>query len=247
MLARAETTPGYFAVRFYSWQPGAITFGLNQQLGKAFRAEGLGDTAAIRRVTGGRAIFHDPSELTYAVALNTSRVSIPQLAGSVSTTSARIAQALQAFLERIGVRTDYVRQSSPENARPDFFHAAPCFASQARYELITGSRKVVASAQRRLEHGLLQHGSLKLAGIATHPALGDRNSGVQPQPILLDQFNELVRRARGVLGEAFQVDFDELVPSGEELESLQERCRHVRKNCLVRRDATKQSAAAVSL
>ena len=49
LLARAERTPGFAAVRLYSWQPGAITYGVNQKESKAYRAEQLGDTPVIRR------------------------------------------------------------------------------------------------------------------------------------------------------------------------------------------------------
>jgi lipoate-protein ligase A len=245
LLARAETTPGFFAVRLYTWQPAAITFGLNQRQDKAFRADRLGHTAAIRRVTGGRAIYHDRSELTYAVALNLSRVSVPALAGTLSQTSTRIALALQEFLGRLGRPTDFVRLSSPENARPDFFHTAPCFASHARYELTEGSRKVVASAQRRLEHGLLQHGSLKLAGIAVHPALGDTQSELQP--VLTDQFNYFAQLFEASLSTTFGVEFERPSLTRAESDRLAQRCESVRKNCLLRRDAIKQSMPAVSL
>ena len=247
LLARAEETPGFFAVRLYTWQPGTITFGLNQKRDRAYRAEALGNTPVIRRVTGGRAIFHDPSELTYTVALNLSQISVPVLAGTLSDTSARIAVALQAFLERTGLHTDYARQSSPENARPDFFHTAPCFASHARYELMAGSRKVVASAQRRLDHSMLQHGSLKLSGVAGHRALGSGEAGVTLQPILADQFNDLAASGRAALAHAFGVSFSEPILTPEETEDIRIRCDAVRKNSFDKRNAIKQSAAAVSL
>lgn len=247
LLARAETTPGFFAVRLYTWEPEAITFGLNQRDEKAFLSEELRDTPVIRRVTGGRAIYHDHSELTYAVALNHADCSVPGLAGSVSQTSTAIAKALQEFLGRTGQTADYVRRSAPENARPEFFHMAPCFASQAKYELVVDHRKLVASAQRRLDYGLLQHGSIKLRGLAPHPALGDRLSSDAPQAILPDQFNDSVTVFRETFEAILAVTFDQLSLSAEEAEIVRERAHSVRKNNLVRRDVIKQSSAAVSL
>lgn len=245
LLARADTTAGFFAVRLYTWLPGAITFGLNQRQDKALRADRLDGTPAIRRVTGGRAIYHDRSELTYAIAANLSTPAVPSLAGTLSATSTRIAQSLQQFLGRVGLVADYVRQSSPENARPDFFHTAPCFASHARYELTEGDRKVVASAQRRLEHGLLQHGSLKLAGVAPHPALG--GVAAEMQPVLTDQFNYFASLFRATVADSFGVVLTCEPLSDAEAAEVAERREVVRKNCLARRDATKQSRPAVSL
>ena len=164
MFGCVLTQPGMILVRLYSWSPGAITFGLNQRESSAYDHAALGDTPAIRRVTGGRAIYHDPSEITYSVAINTQNLVHERLAGGVSQSSTAIAETLAEFVRLQGVPADYQKQSSADNARPDFFHTAPCFASHARYELIAKGRKIVASAQRRLDEAFLQHGSIKLTG-----------------------------------------------------------------------------------
>ncbi|MCK4573421.1 MAG: hypothetical protein KAU36_03575, partial [candidate division Zixibacteria bacterium] len=70
LFARACESPGSIMLRLYSWRPGAITFGFNQKEQTAVDCERLNGTPLIRRVTGGRALYHDPSELTYAIAVN---------------------------------------------------------------------------------------------------------------------------------------------------------------------------------
>ncbi len=84
--------------------------------------------------------------------------------------------ALQEFLNRLGVSSEWVRSSKPAESRPDFFHKAPCFESAGKYELLSGGEKIIASAQRRFGSGLLQHGTIKLSGTVAHPAL-DRAIG----------------------------------------------------------------------
>jgi hypothetical protein len=82
-----------------------------------------------------------------------------------------LAEALTEFVAAGGRRVDYRRRSSRREARPDFFHKAACFASSSRYEVVAEGRKVVASAACQRGTAVLQHGSIKLAGVAGHPAL----------------------------------------------------------------------------
>ncbi len=188
LFARAITRPGMVALRLYSWWPGGITFGHNQRQKRAVAHELLGETPLIRRVTGGRALYHDPSEITYAVVVNAEGLPAGPLAGTLAQSSAAIAEALTVFLHRLGVESQYLRHTVQPNHRPEYFHTAPCFASAARHEIMAGRHKVVASAQRRLGTTMLQHGSIKLGGVVYHPALdgpdcpADRQRGGDPLP-----------------------------------------------------------------
>jgi len=160
LLERALDRPGSVALRLYQWQVGTITFGYNQRSESALMWSGIGTTPVIRRVTGGRALYHDPSELTYSIVINQEGLGGMPLGGSLSESSGAISEALVQFLGMLGVRSEYQRSSSPVNSRPDFFHKAPCFASTAKYEVIGREGKVIASAQKRLGHCLLQHGAI---------------------------------------------------------------------------------------
>ncbi len=169
------------AFRLYTWKPGAITIGLNQRAETALDWQAVGDTVVIRRATGGRALYHDPSELTYSVILGAVAANRLRAGKTISHVSARLAEGLAGFLARQGVGAEFVRRSGPVDQRPVASHTAPCFASVARYELMSGGRKVVASAQRHVGDTVLQHGSIKMSGVAPHPALagiGDRSGPV---------------------------------------------------------------------
>ncbi len=238
LLARAVKEPGTVFLRLYRWQPGAITFGFNQRQETALDFSRLGGTPVIRRITGGRAIYHDPSEYTYAIVLNTDGLENTCLKGSLSATSQAIAGALVHFLRSLGIVTDYVRQSSRENARPDFFHKAPCFASRAKYELVSESNKIVASAQKRFGTSLLQHGSIKLFGVIAHPALD--YSITHP---LLDhellagkEFKEISRIFLEVMSRFFNLDITPVTNNSEEdLRALRQMEIFIKKNALSKR------------
>ena len=171
MFGKAMQNPDRVYLRLYSWSPGAITFGYHQDITKAVRHDNLGDTILIRRITGGRALYHDPSELTYAIAFNSQNKANSKLCGTVRESSQIIASALVSFLESIGISAQYVRQSVGHKKTKAYFQTIPCFDSVARHEIVGKPGKIVASAQRRIETTFLQHGAIKIGGIASHPAL----------------------------------------------------------------------------
>ncbi len=244
MFARVLAGEAALCLRLYSWCCGAITFGLNQSYERAMDTSRLSDTPVIRRITGGRALFHDPSELTYSLAIDTAAVDFSEFAGSPWRVSKAISRTLVAFLSAAGVESHSVRRSSPGNSRPDFFHKAPCFASFARDEIVADGRKVVASAQRRIDHALFQHGSIKISGIASHPAVAvsdGRPSGAASRPPLTGPFFESMK---GHFIAAFESWFKRPIVacdlSSLEQKQLREQVLQVRKNNLNRRDIFKQ-------
>jgi lipoate-protein ligase A len=170
MLLRAVRSREMSA-RLYSWYPGAITIGRNQDFDRAVDASMLNGTVAVRRITGGRAIYHDPSEITYSFAIPSGDAAPAGLSGSASQASRRLADVLTEFVRLSGHRAEIAERSSQQLTERSQFHKAPCFASMARHEITVSGRKVVASAQFRDDGGLLQHGSVKISGVAAHAAL----------------------------------------------------------------------------
>ena len=146
-------------VRFYRWDMPTISLGKNQKAWKAVdlaycQSHGL---PLVHRPTGGRAVFHG-QELTYAVVSNDQEHfalhNPPQ-------TYWRIATALQAGLRLLPCPADLSLTVEP-TAFPVSATRKPCFLSASRYELLSGGRKLVGSAQRRLKGCFLQHGSIPL-------------------------------------------------------------------------------------
>ncbi len=241
LLGRTLSCPELIAVHLYTWSRGTITFGLNQRVRKAVDHSRLGGTLLIRRITGGRALYHEPSELTYAIAASDIALLGRDDSPSGGGVGKRIAEGLSAFLKDQGILTEYVRQTSGGSNRPDYFHTAPCFDSRARHELVTAGHKIVASAQRRIGPVMLQHGAIKLAGVARHPALNTDLEEVDRIPVMpSNRFESLVSSFVKTVGSCLrvQIRFDELT-AGQTRE-VSEAARLLRKNALDKRIIVKQ-------
>lgn len=174
----APLQPGDILLRVYRWEPGAITIGRNQSWERAIDATRLAQgELAIRRITGGRAIFHDSAELTYSVVYQKDTVDESPLSpAEIRTLGFLVAKALELALRGVGLDANLVRRSGVSAHRgSDTISglASTCFASAARHELLVDSAKVAAGAQRVFGARFFQHGSIKLSGTVGHPALGE--------------------------------------------------------------------------
>ena len=109
----------------------------------------------VRRATGGLAVLHG-ADLTYAVAAPEAL-----LPAGLRPTYEALGAALLAALRVLGVDAQRSAAASA-GAGPGGFD---CFAEPVADELCVGGRKLVGSAQRRGAGGVLQHGSLRLAGL----------------------------------------------------------------------------------
>ena len=143
-------------LRFYDWDPPAISCGWNQQPEReanveACRALGID---VVRRPTGGRAVLHW-EELTYSVACT---ADVLVAGGGIEATHRKIGACLAEGLRLFGAPVELERAGRCG----EVLRSGPCFGSTARWELKCQQRKLVGSAQRRYGHRLLQHGSILL-------------------------------------------------------------------------------------
>lgn len=151
-----ERAPGVGVLRLYGWNRPTVSFGRNEP------ARGLYDAAAadregvdfVRRPTGGRAVLHD-DEITYAV------VTAPRAWGGLRAAYRAINEGLVAALRLLGVEASLADTPAGGEAP---LSAGPCFQIPAEGEIVAGGRKLVGSAQARVEGALLQHGSILLSG-----------------------------------------------------------------------------------
>ncbi len=145
---------GSGVVRLYGWERPTVSFGRNEPAVGLYSLDAARERGIdyVRRPTGGRAVLHD-KELTYAVAAPLRAL------GGARHAYRRINEALAAALRSLGAAVEL----SPAGAAsaPD---AGPCFQSPAEGEIVTAGRKLVGSAQARINGALLQHGSIILSG-----------------------------------------------------------------------------------
>jgi len=139
-------------LRLYRWRPYAVSYGFHQRL-EDFDHQAIARLGfeLAQRPTGGRAILH-AEELTYSVV---GASPSPLFGDTLHTCYMRINAALVAFLRDLGLDVEI----SGGEDRSEMKQAV-CFKSAGQHEIRVGGRKLVGSAQRRLEGKFLQHGSL---------------------------------------------------------------------------------------
>ena len=153
--SQGDTPP---TLRFYGWQPAALSLGYFQQAKKEVDFEKCQQEGIdlVRRLTGGRAILHD-RELTYSIII---REDYNLLADSIEKSYQQISSGLVAGLNQLGIAAELKAVERGKKAPRG--HSAACFDAPSWYEVILNNKKLIGSAQRRKENTILQHGSLPL-------------------------------------------------------------------------------------
>lgn len=162
MLAhsKGEVPP---TLRFYGWQPAAVSLGYFQQERAAIDEQECSRLGVdiVRRLTGGRAVLHD-EELTYSIVVQENNPSIP---ATISASYRYLSKGLLAGLLQLGIKA---HMSMPREAygkidRKKTAASSPaCFDAPSHYELTYEGRKLIGSAQVRKYGVVLQHGSILL-------------------------------------------------------------------------------------
>ena len=144
-------------LRIYRWNPYCISLGANQDFNdidlERTKADGID---VVKRPTGGRAILH-AEELTYSVVLSLTRKYSPR------EIYFKISNALMRGLE---IYNPKLIKAELQDFQPNFPKLLEepsgvlCFASAAKNEIKFDGKKLIGSAQRKLDSTILQHGSI---------------------------------------------------------------------------------------
>jgi len=147
-------------LRLYAWEPACLSLGYAQSLADVDipRLEARG-WDLVRRPTGGRAVLHS-DEITYSVI---APLDEPRLAGTILEAYNRLAVALVEAFHQLNLPVDVQELVRPDGKIPN----PVCFEVPSIAEITVGGKKLVGSAQARRKEGILQHGSLPLAGDLT--------------------------------------------------------------------------------
>jgi len=157
MAQLAADQPFAATLRLYGWQPAAVSLGYHQPLHdidlEACQRDHLD---VVYRPTGGRAVLHS-DELTYAVVLGpSSRL----FKAEIMTVYEQLSQAILAGLALLQISAQFDRS---ERALKNFSRgelSGLCYASANRHEIGVEGKKMIGSAQRRMDQAVLQHGSI---------------------------------------------------------------------------------------
>lgn len=159
LLAQAQAAEKTPVLRFYTWSPPAVSVGRFQNIETAINTDACTRRGfdIVRRPTGGRAVLHH-AELTYSVI---ARVDNPLFPPDVLGTYRVIAEGLLAGLANLGISAEMVSKAGRLSHLVDKNSKNPsCFSSPSWYEIVVNGKKIIGSAQRRLSHAFLQHGSI---------------------------------------------------------------------------------------
>ena len=143
-------------IRFYGWKPAACSIGYFQKIEReldieAIKKQGL---AYVRRLTGGRTVFHD-QELTYSLVVSEKH---PLYSTSITQSYLRISKGLLAGFAELNLNATL----EPLIRKREKAESSACFDTASDYEIKLFGKKVVGSAQVRHHGVLLQHGSILL-------------------------------------------------------------------------------------
>jgi lipoyl(octanoyl) transferase len=159
LLTRAQAGEAMPVLRFYGWDPPAVSIGRFQDTKAAVNAEACKRHGfdIVRRITGGRAVLHH-RELTYSII---ARTDDPLFPSTVQGTYKVIATGLLAGLQNLGIAAEMVsrggRHAALVEKKPK---EQACFSSPSWYEILANNKKIIGSAQRRMRGAFLQHGSI---------------------------------------------------------------------------------------
>ena len=134
-VSRGDSPP---VLRFYGWDPPAVSVGYFQGLEEEvdLRACGIRGVEVVRRVSGGGAVFHN-AELTYSITMPEGH---PLAGRTIQESYRRLCAGIVEGLAILGVAARFV----PIN------------------DIVAGDRKISGNAQTRRMGCILQHGTVLL-------------------------------------------------------------------------------------
>jgi lipoyl(octanoyl) transferase len=194
-------------LRFYEWREPSVSIGSFQKVNAVnisyCEEHGI---PLVRRLTGGRAIFH-MRDLTYSFSAPTTDG--PFHSGLMESYK-MIGEVFRIALILVGLSPE-IRRKKERNSE---VHTPLCFSSTSIGEITLQGKKVVGAAQKRWRESFLQQGSLpfeidreairKLLNITSSQDLDNRMTGVLEVAPGLEP-GRLKEAIRGSFEEKFKV------------------------------------------
>jgi len=136
-------------LRFYGWKPAGLSIGYFQAT-QSFNLDNLkkNKVELVRRLTGGNAVLHD-KELTYSFIIGEK-----EMPKSIVDSYKVISKGLLQGLLNLGLKAVMNEEVSKEEK------SAVCFNDPSWYEIVVNGKKMVGSAQKRVDGKVLQHGAV---------------------------------------------------------------------------------------
>jgi len=189
--------------RLYQWQPYCISLGANQYYSDINIAKANKDNIeVVKRPTGGRAILH-AEEITYSVVMPLGNLSPKEIYEKISS----------ALIMGLEFYNPLLAESELEKIQPDFPNILKqpngvlCFGTTAKNEVKYAGKKIIGSAQRKLNNVILQHGSI-LCGTFHKKLVNYLNTDAETAKALASEINHKTIEIETILNE--KVDYEKL-------------------------------------
>jgi len=150
-IDEALLTSKHPVLRFYTWKPAALSIGYFQKT-KLLDKKNIKKHKVdlVRRLTGGNAVLHD-KELTYSFIIDEKLM--PK---SIISSYKKISSGLLQGLMNINLKPTLNTKVKKQEKSP------VCFNDPSWYEILVNKKKIIGSAQKRINKKILQHGSILL-------------------------------------------------------------------------------------
>ena len=170
-------------LRFYGWKPAGLSIGYSQPIKDVKQ-----DVPIVRRLTGGNAVLHD-KELTYSFIIDEDK-----MPHDVVESYKEISRGLLQGLENLGLNAYMNKEVEKEKK------SAVCFHDPSWYEILVDGKKIIGSAQRRIDGKLLQHGAVLIdADIEKYCSLFNE-----------DMLEKVKARMTSIRQEGVEADYDKV-------------------------------------
>lgn len=153
-------------LRIYGWEPEAFSFGVGQDAEDNFNIEECRKRgmAFVRRMTGGGVLFHS-GDISYSIVASLKDLGCE---GSVVASYKTICAFLIEMYKGLGLQAGFAGEAGTVGAYcntplPKRRDIDLCMASNEKYDILVGKRKLGGNAQKRRGSAILQHGSIPLS------------------------------------------------------------------------------------
>ncbi|MDD3804141.1 MAG: hypothetical protein PHW02_07155 [bacterium] len=142
-------------LRFYEFSEPSVTIGYNQRYGHRFEMDFVKKNRIplTRRLTGGRAVFHD-GDLTYSISSDFSCFSSKSSGLDMVSRYKSISGVFFEGFKSMGIN---VKTHEGKSLKP---FSSNCFDSSSVHEITVNDSKILGSAQVFSEKGFMQQGTI---------------------------------------------------------------------------------------
>ncbi|MBI4392679.1 MAG: lipoate--protein ligase family protein [Euryarchaeota archaeon] len=149
-IDEANLARGEALLRLYAWEPACVSLGYAQPESSLDHGavERFGFDV-VRRSTGGGAILHNETEVTYSIVVPHG---FPGLPSGLQDSFKFLSSGVFKAFETIGLEPTYLTGEGGKDVC--------CYMRSQGVYIAVGGRKISGGAQRRTQDGILQHGTV---------------------------------------------------------------------------------------